>query len=82
MDRIAIGSSVQHHPTDPLQDFHVSIINAFLAPIRKAHASNPVPSVRPIRPADRGHSSADGALEFLRKRLARREEEFVALDEG
>lgn len=81
MDRVALGSSVQHRPTIPLQDRNVSQINVCLSHIFKEHAPDPVPSVRPIRSADCGHSSAGEVLDFLRVHLAHREEECVTLEE-
>lgn len=49
--------------------------------MRKAHPPDPVRSVWPIWSADCGHSSGNEARHIHRERLARRKEEFVALDE-
>lgn len=48
----------------------------------KAHVPDPVYSVRLIWSADRSHSSAGGALAFLRDRLAHQEEVFAAFSKG
>lgn len=70
-DLAAPSSSVQLYPLVPLQDRTVAPINT----------SGSVFLVKLVRSADRGHSFTGRALDFLRHRLALREEEFVALDE-
>lgn len=82
MDYVPVGSSDQHCPTVSQQNRNVSPINAFFANMRMAHDPDPVPSVRPIPSADRGHPSAGGAPDFPHECLARQMEKCFALDEN
>lgn len=82
MCRIAIGSSVEHILTVPLQGRHLSPITAPNIPVRKSHAPDPAPPVWPIWSAHRGHSCTGGARDFLSEGLALRKEDVCPSTNG